>query len=101
MHNFKVIIVEEAISEIVESCAYYNDKLPDLGYEFEEEVFNILDIIKEIPLIFPQKFSNIHEAALLSFPFVINYEVWGKQIIVLAVFHTKREPSKKLKRKRK
>jgi hypothetical protein len=37
----------------------------------------------------------------MSFPFVINYEVIGKQVIVYAVFHTKRNPGKKLKGKRK
>ncbi len=33
------------------------------------------------------------------FPFVINYEILGKQIIVSAVFHTKRNPAKEKKRK--
>lgn len=101
MPNYKLIILEQAISEIVESCNYYNGKVSGLGHEFEDEIFNLLEIIKENPLVFPIKFSNIHEAVLLSFPFVINYEVIGKQVIVYAVFHTKRNPDKKLKGKRK
>ncbi len=100
MPKFKVIIIEQAISEIAESCTYYNNKVSGLGIEFEDEVFNLLEIIKENPLIFPIKFSNIHEAVLLSFPFVINYEILDRQIIVHAVFHTKREPAKKIKKKR-
>lgn len=101
MPNFKVTILEHAINEIADSCNYYNEKAPQLGYEFEEEVFNLIAIIQDNPQLFPIKFSNIHEAALLSFPFVINYEVIGKQIIVHAVFHTKRNPTQKKKRKRK
>jgi hypothetical protein len=99
--NYKVIILESAISEIADSCSYYNEKVSGLGYEFEEEIFQMIEIIKENPFLFPVKFSDIHEAVLLSFPFVVNYEVRGKQINILVVFHTKRHPDNKLKRKRK
>ncbi|MEI6524099.1 MAG: hypothetical protein WCO37_11460 [Bacteroidota bacterium] len=99
MPKYKIIILEQAISELAESCSFYNDKVSGLGFEFEEEVFQHLEIIKENPFIFPIKFANIHEAVLSSFPFVINYEVSGKQIIVSAIFHTKQHPDKKSKRK--
>ena len=101
MPNYKVIILESAISEIADSCSYYNDKVSGLGYEFEEEIFQMIEIIKENPFLVPVKFSDIHEAVLLSFPFVVNYEVRGKQINILAVFHTKQHPDKKIKRRRK
>ena len=99
MPSYKVIILEEAISEITESCLYYNDNAPGLGLEFEEEVFQLIEKIKENPLLFPIKFAHFHEAVLTRFPFVLTYEVFGKQIIVSAVFHTKRNPDKKTKRK--
>ena len=101
MPNYKVIILEQAISEIADSCSYYNEKVSGLGYEFEEEIFQMIEIIKQNPFLFPIKFVNIHETVLLSFPFVVNYEVRGKQINILAVFHTKRHPDNKLKRRRK
>jgi len=99
--SYKIIILEQAISEIAESCLYYNKKLPGLGLEFEEEVFRLLATINNNPLLFPIKFAHIHEAVVTRFPFVINYEVFGKQIIVSAVFHAKQNPNKKIKRKRK
>jgi hypothetical protein len=89
MPSYKVIILEEAISEITESCLYYNENAPGLGLEFEEEVFQLIEKIKENPLLFPIKFAHFHEAVLTRFSFVITYEVFGKQIIVSAVFHTK------------
>lgn len=101
MPSYKIIILEQAISEIAESCLYYNKKVPGLGLEFEEEIFQLLEIIKHNPYLFPIKFAHIHEAVVTRFPFVINYEVYGKQIIVSAIFHTKRHPDQKLKRKRK
>ncbi|HUH74292.1 MAG TPA: hypothetical protein VLZ75_07775 [Chitinophagales bacterium] len=74
--------------------------LSGLGFEFEEEVFVLIERIINNPLLFPVKFAHIHEAVMKRFPFVINYEIYEKQIIVLAVFHTKQHPDKKIKRKR-
>ncbi len=101
MPGYKVVILEQAISEITESCIYYNNKRSGLGFEFEEAVFSLLELINDNPALFPIKFGNIHEAVMTRFPFVINYEVFGKQIIVSAVFHAKQHPDKKIKRKRK
>jgi hypothetical protein len=101
MPSYKITILEQAITEIANSCIYYDNKIPGLGSEFEEEVFQLFELIKDNPLLFPVKFANIHEAVVTRFPFVVNYEVYGKQIIVSAVFHTKQHPDKKIKRKRK
>lgn len=101
MPSYKIIILEQAISEIADSSLYYNEELPGLGLEFEEEVFQLLELIQDNPLLFPVKFAHIHEAVVTRFPFVVNYEVSGKQIIVSAVFHAKRHPNKKIKRGRK
>lgn len=43
--SYKIIILEQAISEITESCLYYNNKLPGLGFEFEEEIFQLLYLL--------------------------------------------------------
>jgi len=101
MPLYKLIILEPAVSELENACIYYNNKVYGLGFEFEDEVFNLLEIIKVKPLIFPIKFAHIHEAVVKRFPFVINYEIFEKQIIVSAIFHVKQNPNKKIKRKRK
>jgi hypothetical protein len=95
--TYKIVILEHAVLEIAESCMYYNKKLPGLGFEFEDEIFQLLELIKNNPLLFPIKFAHIHEAVVPRFPFVINYEVNGKQIIVSSVFHTNQHPNKKAK----
>jgi len=101
MASYKLIILEDAVSELEYACLFYNNKVVGLGLEFEEEVFTLLEFIKQNPLLFPIKFAHIHEAVLKRFPFVINYEISGKQIIVSAIFHVKQNPAKKIKRKRK
>jgi len=98
---YKLIVTELAFAELENSIRYYNIKEPGLGFEFEEEVILILDLIKNNPLLFPIKFAHIHEAILKRFPFVINYELIEKEIVVSAIFHAKQNPIRKTKRERK
>ena len=95
MATYKIVILDKAASELEEACLYYNEKVPGLGVEFEEEIFILIELIRNNPLFFPVKFSYIHEAVVKRFPFVINYEIYGKQIIVSAIFHVKQDPTKK------
>ena len=101
MAKYKLIVLERAVAELEDACLYYNDQLPGLGFEFEEEIFMLLELINDNPLLFPIKFAHIREAVVRRFPFVINYEISEKLIIVSAIFHTKQSSDKKTKRKRK
>jgi plasmid stabilization system protein ParE len=95
---YKIIVLEEAITDIAEAMSFYNARKPSLGFEFEKEVFLLFEIIASNPELFPVKFASVHEALVARFPFVVNYEVLGKKILVSAVFHVKQNPSKKVKR---
>lgn len=101
MLKYKLLILEQAVTEFESACLYYNDQLPGLGLEFENEVFALISLINKNLFFFPIKFAHIHEAVVNRFPFVINYEVGDKEIIVSAVFHCKQDSRKKSKRKRK
>ena len=99
MATYKLLVLERAVLELEDASVYYNEQVSGLGYEFEEEIAVLLELIKENPLLFPIKFAHIHEAVVKRFPFVINYEISEKQIIVSAIFHVKKNPIKKRKRK--
>ena len=99
MASHKLIILERAVSEFEDACLYYNKQVAGLGFEFEEEIMMLLELITANPLLFPIKFAHIREAVVKRFPFVINYEISEKLIVVLAIFHMKQSPAKKIKRK--
>lgn len=96
---YKVTLLAGALAELSESITYYSQQSPTLGEAFEEEVFELLELISHNPLLFPIKFECYHEAVLKRFPFVVVYEVMDREIVVSAVFHTKRNPVGKLKTK--
>ncbi len=100
MVSYKLIILERAVLEFEDACLYYNKQAPGLGVEFQDEIITLLGFIKDNPLLFPIKFAHIREAVVRRFPFVINYEIAEKLIIVSAVFHSKQSPGKKTKRER-
>lgn len=100
MESYDLIIVEQAIIEMEDACEFYDAKVDNLGAKFNQEVFELLDKILLNPLLFPVKFEQIHEAVLLRFPFVITYEIIENKVVVLSVFHTKRNPKEKIRKKK-
>ncbi|MFM2315809.1 MAG: hypothetical protein RLZZ155_141 [Bacteroidota bacterium] len=97
MRKFQVVILEKAFQEIENARDYYENNQINLGNSFTKEVFSILEILETNPLLFPIKFNNIREAVINKFPFVVIFEVLpNNEIIVLSVFHFRRNPEDKL-----
>ena len=97
MRKFQVVILEKAFQEIENARDYYENNQINLGTSFTKEVFSILEILETNPLLFPVKFKNIREAVINKFPFIVIFEVLpNDEIIVLSIFHFRRNPEDKL-----
>ena len=97
MKKFQIVILEKAFQEIENARDYYENNQINLGTSFTKEVFSILEIIETNPLLFPVKFKNIREAVINKVPFAVIFEVLpNDEIIVLSVFHFRRNPEDKL-----
>jgi plasmid stabilization system protein ParE len=97
MKKFQIVILEKAFQEIENARDYYENNQINLATSFTKEVFSILEIIETNPLLFPVKFKNIREAVINKFPFAVIFEVLpNDEIIVLSVFHFRRNPEDKL-----
>ena len=97
MGKFQVILLQKAFQEIEESRDYYENAQVNLGVAFSKEVFLILEILESNPLLFPLKFKNLREAPIKKFPFVVIFEILSNNdVIVLSVFHFRRNPEDKL-----
>ena len=99
MSSFQLVIADQALAEIEDAVEYYNSKANHLGERFSDAVFSLLEKIQDHPFLFRIRFQNIREAVLHRFPFLITYEIIDAQIIVLSVFHTKRNPANKVYKK--
>jgi hypothetical protein len=96
MGKFQIVILDKAFQEIENARDFYEKNQINLGTSFTKEVFSILEILESNPLLFPVKFNNMREAMIKKFPFVVIFEVLpNDEIIVLSVFHFRRNPNDK------
>lgn len=78
--------------EMDESIAWYENQREDLGLEFAVEVDKFLEEISHSAERFPQVRGEIRRAILQRFPYTIHFLVEPDRIVILSVFHVKRNP---------
>jgi toxin ParE1/3/4 len=82
-----------AQAEFDEAAAWYEGQKPGLGSDFVAEVQQVLDTIANHPERYPMVFSDVREALASRFPYCVYYRVKPDRVVVIAVFHTSRDPS--------
>jgi len=86
--NYKVIILDEAKTDIVESRTFYRKILKSLGKRFTADVKSTVAEIKSHPFTFGFRFNNFRTANLSVFPYQVHYIIGGDLIIIIfAVLH--------------
>ena len=83
----------EAQAEFDHAVDWYEERRVGLGAEFIEHVEQILKQICATPERFPRVFRDVRQAVVRRFPYAVYYKVEGSKIVVIAVFHGKRDPS--------
>ena len=92
-----LIIHSEAQQEFTSAYLWYEEKQIGLGEKFIQQIENVYAFIIENPIAFAKKKNNTREALVNKFPFIIIYRYYRleNKIVVLAVFHTSRNPATK------
>ena len=98
--NYSFILQQEAVKEFAEAYAWYEEQRDGLGVLFETKFKNKLNQICNHPFHYKVSYRNFHEALVDTFPFLIVYAIDEriKLIVVIAVFHTSRNPKKKTRK---
>ena len=68
MVRYPLIVAETALVQLEESCLFYEIKEKGLGFELEQEIDDVIELIEVNPFLFPVKFSESHEAVVRRFP---------------------------------
>ena len=92
---FKLLLKEEANSDIVKAYFYYESKRPGLGDQFIQTLYSYFERLKESPELFPKKNGNFREAVITHFPYVIIYRIEEDEVYVLSIFNTWLDPKRK------
>jgi plasmid stabilization system protein ParE len=78
--------------EMEDAMGWYQKQKEGLATEFKDAVDQLLERIAAAPLRFGPVRGEIRRALLRRFPYAIHFVPEPNAIIVLAVFHTKRDP---------
>lgn len=78
--------------EMDEAISWYEVQRAGLGVELAVEVDTFLQRIAETPEQFPQIRGEIRRAVLRRFPYTLHFLTEPDQIVILAVFHVRRNP---------
>ena len=89
----RAVLRRVAQTEFEESVAWYERQRPGLGALFAEEIERALAQVELSPLAFPVVHRDLRGARVHRFPFSVVYRAEPKRILVVAVFHAKRNPA--------
>lgn len=72
---------------------WYEREQAGLGKAFLAEVDRLLKLISSNPDAFPEMFDGVRKAVVKRFPYCLYFRVRENTIVVLAVFHSARNPA--------
>jgi hypothetical protein len=88
----QIVLLSEAEKDILEAHNWYESKRAGVGANFELYVEAALDNILLYPESSPKRFRKTRVAIMHHFPYGIYYTISEDIIIVVGVFHFKRNP---------
>jgi toxin ParE1/3/4 len=87
-----LVIRPEAELDVRDACAWYEKQAQGLGAGFLLSLDAALRSIQRRPLQYPIIYRAVRRCLLRRFPYSIFYLVEEVRIVVVAVFHAKRNP---------
>jgi len=89
----KVVFRPAARAEFDGATLWYEDRQAGLGIQFVAEIDRAVDFASKYPDRYPVKRKEIRCIRARRFPYSVFYTVEPQRIVVLAVFHARRDPA--------
>jgi plasmid stabilization system protein ParE len=91
--TLKVVFRRAARAEFDGAALWYEERQPGLGMQFTSEIDRAANLAAENPARFPIKHRDIRCVQARRFPYSVFYRIEAHRIVVLAVFHARRDPA--------
>lgn len=88
-----VIFRRQARSEYDEAGDWYEQERAGLGSEFLAEIERLLQRVASSPEQFPILYRDVRKDVARRFPYCVYFRERNQHIVVLAVFHSARNPA--------
>jgi toxin ParE1/3/4 len=90
----RIIIRPEADADIEDAYRWYEKQRDGLGADFLLCVEDGLARIQRNPEMYPIVYKNVYRTLIRRFPYGIFYLIEKNSIVVLSVFHGRRDPKR-------
>jgi plasmid stabilization system protein ParE len=90
--SYTFTIRPEAEADLADAKRWYDGRREGLGADFLLCIEGALENIRRNPAIYPVVYKDVRRATVRRFPYGVFYRVVGQRIIVLGVFHGRRDP---------
>ncbi len=91
--TLKVVFRRAARAEFDAAALWYEDRQVGLGTQFVSEINRVIDLASNYPERFPTKHPGIRCAQARRFPYSVFFHPEAARVVVLAVFHARRDPT--------
>ncbi len=91
--TLRIVLRRAAKKEFEDAAAWYDEKRLGLGEEFIVEIEQAIEKAAAAPLRYPIVFGDIRRTVARRFPFSIYFRERNDMLVVLAVFHGRRDPA--------
>jgi plasmid stabilization system protein ParE len=91
--TLRIVFRRAAKSEFEEAAVRYDEQRPGLGEEFAVEIEQALARAAAAPERYPIAIGDIRRTVARRFPFSVYFRVRPDALVVLAVFHGRRNPA--------
>ena len=91
--KWKLRLLPDARAEFDAAADWYQQQRRGLGREFVRAVRDVFQRISANPRTHAKVYGDVRKAVVTRFPFVILYEDEGNEVLIIAVFHTARDPA--------
>ena len=90
--SLRVVLRRKACAEFDSAIDWYERQQAGLGVKFANRVQAVFDRILATPEMHAEVYRDVRKALLRQFPYSVYYRIRSDRVVVLAVFHNKRNP---------
>ena len=87
-----VVYRRAARHEFDAAADWYEAQRPGLGVEFVAEIDRAVQLAAETPVRFPVMHRDVRCVRVRRFPYSVFFRAEPRRIVVLSVFHARRDP---------
>ena len=91
--SLQLVIRRAARTEFDEAFDWYERQQPGLGVTFADHVHAVFESIRAMPELHAPVYRDVRRALVKPYPYAIISRIRGNRVVVLAVFHSKRDPN--------